>query len=198
MLSLLVLLCGLLSYFLIQMLGYNTLTLFSYISLLNLLICAIFANGSRIIRMFFGPNQPTASSAADDSGAGSSGSGASGDESLALLKRESVDPYIPHFIGFVNGCYAFLVTTLQCRSNIRTVLLLLFFALLSLISSLFDLPELLLICFIGAFSLPKIYHSNRTKLEPMIKRLHIKFIASLHLLVEKNVNTAIPNKKKNE
>jgi len=163
--SLMSLCSGVLFVFLIQFGGYSVLTLLSYLCLLQVTICFIFINGTK---MFLAAQKQHIGNSSSTGGS----STASVDPNTTTEYTSSLDhhdadyPYVSQAIvleysGYVtdviNSSLNQCADLLRCKDNIKTIEVMLILVVCSIVGRLCDGVTMIGIMYIGLFTVPKIY-----------------------------------------
>ena len=171
---------GVLFVLLIQVGGYSLLTLLCYLSLLQLLICAVFINGTRFLLSL---QQQTAAFSSSASAAQSTAPPSSSElpafvssldvpsADYSYVSQDLVLEYSGAIADSLNSLLHSLTLILRCRSHLLTVQVALVLLSVALAGRLVDGVTLLGLMWVGLFTAPKLYVRFKDDVDERVGRV---------------------------
>lgn len=123
---------GLLFLFLISYGGYTLLTLFSYIALLQLAVCFVFLNGTKLVMQLKGDKSRAETTTTTTS------TNSNSDEPVDYLTEQMCALWQPVLRLHVNRSLSYITNIIRCVDNVKTAKVCLVLLCTSLIGRLFD------------------------------------------------------------
>jgi hypothetical protein len=166
---------GVLLVFLLQVCGYSLLTLLCYLSLLQLLICATFINGTRFFLSLqhqakaAGSAASTPLTSAQPSPFYSSLDAPSADYSY--VSQDLVLEYSGAIADSLNSLLHSLTVVLRCQSHWRTLQAAVALMGLSFVGRLMDGVTLCGLMWVGLFTVPKLYVGYKDEVDEQLSRV---------------------------
>ena len=171
---------GLLLVCLIQLGGYSLLTLLCYLALLQLIVCFVFINGTKLFLSLQYPSNPqpaapAASASASLSSASLSSFISSTDPAppvdYLFVSNDLVLDYSGFIADSLNAALQGVAGILRCHHNALTLQVMAGLLVLSVVGRVMDGVTLLGMMWLGLFTLPKLYVLHKDEVDSRLQKM---------------------------